>query len=82
MAASCSDWGAEAALLRPPTERVLQLPDADVRIAVCERLGIDVAGHGTSRALVGIAATRFAVGPMRIVAVVPRVSALLSGTIL
>ena len=46
MAASCSGWGAGAALLRVPTERVLQVPDADLRVAVCERLGIDVSGHG------------------------------------
>eukprot|EP00973_Karenia_brevis_P092350 12412030-Karenia_brevis.AAC.1 len=45
MAGSCSGWGAGAALLRPPTERVLQLSDADVRVAVCERLGIDLAGR-------------------------------------
>ena len=44
MAASCSGWGAGAALLRPPTERLLQIPDADMRIAVCERLSIPLAG--------------------------------------
>ena len=44
MAASSSGWSAGAALLRPPTERVFQLPDADVRIAVCERLCVDLAG--------------------------------------
>ena len=43
MAASCSGWGAGAALLRPPTERALQLSDADLRIAVCERLSVDLA---------------------------------------
>ena len=42
MAASSSGWGAGAALLRPPTERVLRLSDAEVRIAVCERLSVDV----------------------------------------
>ena len=46
MAASSSGWSAGAALLRPPTERLLQLPDGDVRLAVCERLAIDVAGDG------------------------------------
>ena len=46
MAASSSGWGAGAALLRAPTERVLQLPDGDVRIAVCERLAVQVAGTG------------------------------------
>ena len=45
MAASSSGWAAGAALLRPPTERVLQMPDFVVRIAVCERLCIDTAGY-------------------------------------
>ena len=43
MAASSSGWGAGVALVRPPTERVLQLSDADVRVAVCERLGVPLA---------------------------------------
>ena len=45
MAGSGSGWCAGAALLRPPTERLLQLPDRDVRIAVCERLCVDLAGQ-------------------------------------
>ena len=45
MAVSCGGWGASAALLRPPTERILQLPAPDMRIAVCERLSVNLA-HG------------------------------------
>ena len=54
MSASSSGWGAGVALLRRPTERLLQLSDADVRIAVCERLCVDLTAAGecsyTSRA--------------------------------
>ena len=37
---TCSGWGAGAAILRCPTEQALQVPDADLRVAVCERLGV------------------------------------------
>ena len=40
---SSSGWSAGAALLYPLTERVLQLPDATVMVAVRERLGLPLA---------------------------------------
>ena len=40
MAGSCSGWGAGVVLLRAPTERILQISDIDLRIAICERLKV------------------------------------------
>ena len=39
---SHSGWAAGAALLRPPTERLLQLPGFAVQVAVRERLGLSL----------------------------------------
>lgn len=50
-----SGWGAGAALMARPTEALLQLPDEDVRIAVCERLGVP-------RCPEGVCARRFLSG--------------------
>ena len=62
MAASCGGWGAGAALLRAPTERVLQLADADVHIAVRERLSVPLAGDGPCGLVSRLACSLVSVG--------------------